>query len=102
MARIGNKGTQLEASSKVGRFLMDNVSKAALADLYLQALALLAGSADSAVTLEQLQADADETLRLRGDRTIRQHIARYQRSGWRLPAGMVQAPADGAGGRGND
>jgi hypothetical protein len=86
MARIGNKGTQLEASSKVGRFLMDNVSKAALADLYLQALALQSGCADCPVTLEQLQADADQTLLLRGDKTISQQIARYQRAGWRLPA----------------
>ena len=86
MARLGNKGTQLEASSKVGRFLMDNVSKAALADLYLQALALLSGSADCAVTLEQLQQDADPTLRLRGDKTISQQVARYQRAGWLLPA----------------
>lgn len=85
MARLSNKGTQLQASAVCGQFLTDCVSKAGLADLYLQALQLLSDNPSEPVTLQQLQEDADPTLRLRGDRTISQHVARYRRGGFKLP-----------------
>ncbi len=70
MARIGNKGPQLETSSAAGRWLLERVSKAALMELYLAALARANGAADEAPTKEQVCEDADPVLRIRGDRAL--------------------------------
>ena len=85
MARLGNRGAVLEASANVGDWLCDKVSKAALVDLYLQALALQNGHADSPVTLAELLADADPTLSVRGDRKLESHVRADTRKGRSVP-----------------
>lgn len=52
-------------------FALDKVSKAALIDLYVQALAANLGACDTPPTLEQVKKDADPTLAIRNDRPIR-------------------------------
>ena len=90
MARAGTKAAgQLIASSVVGPWLLDRVSKAALVDLYLQALACALGHPDAPVTLEQLKTDADPLLRLRADRTLTSIMAADLRRGRSLPTEEV-------------
>jgi hypothetical protein len=70
MARLGTKGPRLRSSEAAGGDLLDSVSKAALVDLYLQALAATLGACDTPPSWEQVMNDANPTLRLRGDRPL--------------------------------
>lgn len=70
MARIGAKPPCSVTSSEVAREL-DELSKAALIDLYCQQLALNLGDGDTPVTLAQVREDAVPMLELRGDTTPR-------------------------------
>lgn len=68
MARLGTKPPMLAVvSTEMGRAL-DQLSKAALIDAYVQALALSLGESDTAPTLEQALDDLEPLLQLRGDR----------------------------------
>ena len=78
MARIGSKGPKLHVVCPGVAYALDKVSKAALIDLYVQALAANLGACDTAPTLEEVRADADPTLRLRGDRLVISEERVYQ------------------------
>lgn len=65
--RHGAKGHMLATSEHAGRAL-DSLSKSALIDAYLSALARANGSADSAPTIAEALADLRPILSVRGDR----------------------------------
>ena len=65
------KRTMLETSGHAGELLNNQVSKYALIDLYLQALAMTLGSCDTPPTIEQVIENASPTLALRGDRRLK-------------------------------
>ena len=61
----------LATSEHAGRLLLLQVSKYALIDLYLQALATTLGGCDTPPTIDEVVEDASPTLALRGDRRLR-------------------------------
>ena len=65
------KRTILETSRHAAELLNNGVSKYALIDLYLHALAGTLGSCDTAPTIAQVVEDAAPTLALRGDRRLK-------------------------------
>jgi hypothetical protein len=71
MARLGTKPPVLSIVSDDVSRLLDRVSKAALIDLYVQALAVQCeGGCDAAPSVEEVIDDANATLRVRGDRLL--------------------------------
>ena len=70
--RLGNKGpNNLITSTIAGRALLDGVSKAALVEGYLAALARANGSPDEPPTLEEVAEDIGPVLAIRGDRRLK-------------------------------
>ena len=72
MARRSNKGpSHLATSAIAGRALLDGVSKAALVEAYLAVLAQLNGACDTPPTLDEVEADINPVLQVRGDRQLK-------------------------------
>lgn len=70
MARYGTKRPMLDTTSEATAVLLDKVSKAALIDLYLAALARVLGAADDPPSVAEVVADANPTLSVRGDKLL--------------------------------
>jgi hypothetical protein len=70
MART-NKGLKLFTSTEAGDRLQDSVSKTALVEAYLAALAVINGACDTPPTIAQVRMDINPVLEARGDRLIR-------------------------------
>ena len=70
MARLGTKPPTLHVVGPLVAASLDRLSKSALIDLYVQALALNLGAGDTPPTLAQVVRDAAPVLSLRGDRSI--------------------------------
>ena len=65
------KQPMLGTSEHAAAMLTNQVSKAALIDLYLQALAMTLGSCDTPPTIEEVIEHASPTLAIRGDRRLK-------------------------------
>ena len=72
MARRSNKRpNNLITSAIAGQALLDGVSKAALVEAYLAALAQVNGVCDTPPTLDEVRADINPVLQVRGDRQLK-------------------------------
>jgi hypothetical protein len=65
------KKSAMMAASQDAKVVLDNISKAALIDLYCCALARLLGSVGTPVTPGEVASDANPVLAARGDRLIK-------------------------------
>ena len=68
MARIGTKQPMSGTTSEEAACVLDQLSKAAMIDLYTCALARIVGDCDEPPTMKQIQDDAIPMLTMRGDR----------------------------------